>query len=160
MLACGTVPAQESPKKPEKKAQPSAAGKPEPDAAGPQEIDIPVPIGVPVKGITIPSYGPDGKLQMMLNAQLARKLDDTRIEFEDMKIDAYSDDGRKFYVELPRSVFNLETRILSGESRVFIRREDFEITGDAGEFHTKTRFAKILGNVKMIILSAGNLENK
>ena len=121
-----------------------------------QEIDIPVPDGVPVKGIKVPSYSPEGKLLMMLDAEQARKLDAERIEFENLKIDAYSDDDKKIYVELPRSIFNLTTRILTSESRVLIRREDFELVGDAGEFYTKNRFAKILGNVKMTILSTEN----
>ena len=121
-----------------------------------QEIDIPVPDGVPVKGIKVPSYSPEGKLLMMLDAEQARKLDADRIEFENLKIDAYSDDDKKIYVELPRSIFNLTTRILTSESRVLIRREDFELVGDAGEFYTKNRFAKILGNVKMTILSTEN----
>ena len=150
--------AKATPKTAEKSRKKSSPDKKPPASPSPKsssdELDIPVPEGVPVKGIKVPSYGPDGKLQMMLNAEVARKIDGQRIEFENLQIDAYSDDGRKFYVELPRSVFNLETRILAGESRVLIRREDFEITGDAGEFHTKTRFAKILGNIKMVILSS------
>ena len=125
---------------------------------GEQEIDIPVPDGVPVKGIKVPSYSAEGKLLMMMDAEQARKLDADRIEFENLKIDAYSDDDKKIYVELPRSIFNLTTRILTSESRVLIRREDFELVGDAGEFYTKNRFAKILGNVKMTILSTENFD--
>jgi hypothetical protein len=123
-----------------------------------QDIDIPVPEGVPVKGIKIPSYSPEGKLLMMLDAEQARKLDADRIEFENLKIDAYTDDEKKIYVELPRSIFNLTTRILTSESRVLIRREDFELVGDAGEFYTRNRFAKILGNVKMTIFSTENFD--
>jgi hypothetical protein len=123
-----------------------------------EEIDIPVPDGVPVKGIKVPSYSADGKLLMMLDAEQARKLDAERIEFENLKIDAYSDDDKKIYVELPRSIFNLTTRILTSESRVLIRREDFELVGDAGEFYTKNRFAKILGNVKMTILNTESFD--
>jgi hypothetical protein len=106
----------------------------------------------------VPSYSPEGKLLMMLDAELARKLDADRIEFENLKIDAYTDDEKKIYVELPRSIFNLTTRILTSESRVLIRREDFELVGDAGEFYTKNRFAKILGNVKMTILSTESFD--
>jgi DNA mismatch repair ATPase MutL len=142
-----------------KASEESKATKAKPEPAGDeseQEIDIPVPDGVPVKGIKVPSYSPEGKLLMMLDAEQARKLDAERIEFENLKIDAYSDDDKKIYVELPRSIFNLTTRILTSESRVLIRREDFELVGDAGEFYTKNRFAKILGNVKMTILSTEN----
>ncbi len=120
------------------------------------EMDIPVPPGVPVKGIKVPHYGPDGRLIMVFDADVATKVDDTNVQMENLKIEAYGDDGKKFNIELPQSVFNLETRILTGSQKVLIRREDFEITGDAGEFHTKTRFAKVLGNVKMTIFSTEN----
>jgi len=158
-------PEQETKAKPEQegKAKPEQEGKAKPQPAreeSQQEIDIPVPDGVPVKGIKVPSYSPEGKLLMMLNAEQARKLDAERIEFENLKIDAYSDDDKKIYVELPRSIFNLTTRILTSESRVLIRREDFELVGDAGEFYTKNRFAKILGNVKMTILSTENFHTQ
>jgi hypothetical protein len=145
--------------KPAKESKETKGTKEKPEPAreeSEQEIDIPVPDGVPVKGIKVPSYSADGKLLMMLDAEQARKLDADRIEFENLKIDAYSDDDKKIYVELPRSIFNLTTRILTSESRVLIRREDFELVGDAGEFYTKNRFAKILGNVKMTILSTEN----
>jgi hypothetical protein len=158
-LSLGSVAAQQAAATPSSKES-AAAGKTtkkvkgEPKKAeAEQDIDIPVPEGVPVKGIKIPSYSPEGKLLMMLDAEQARRLDADRIEFENLKIDAYTDDQRKIFVELPRSTFNLTTRILTSESRVLIRREDFELVGDAGEFYTRNRFAKILGNVKMTIFS-------
>ena len=118
-------------------------------------MDIPVPIGEDIKGIRIPYYGEDGKtLQMTFDAEVARKLDETHIEMENLKIDNYSEDEKDFYIELPTAIFDLETRILTGDKSVLIRREDFEIVGDAVEFHTKNRFGKILGNVKMIIFSS------
>ena len=40
-----------------------------------QDIDIPVPEGVPVKGIKVPSYSAEGKFLMMLDAEQARKLE-------------------------------------------------------------------------------------
>ncbi|MET0252872.1 MAG: hypothetical protein ABW214_02455 [Terrimicrobiaceae bacterium] len=162
-LSTGSLAAQQSSSTPAGREATSPGKTPkkareEPKTDTSQEIDIPVPDGVPVKGIKVPSYSADGKLLMMLDAELARKLDADRIEFENLKIDAYSDDDKKIYVELPRSIFNLTTRILTSESRVLIRREDFELVGDAGEFYTKNRFAKILGNVKMTIFSTENFD--
>jgi hypothetical protein len=165
VLSAGGLTAQESAAAPSnKEAAPSAKTskkakeEPKQTESDNQEIDIPVPEGVPVKGIKVPSYSPDGKLLMMLDAEQARKLDADRIEFENLKIDAYSDDDKKIYVELPRSIFNLTTRILTSESRVLIRREDFELVGDAGEFYTRNRFARILGNVKMTIFGTENFD--
>lgn len=127
-------------------------------AAAQKDFDIPVPEGVPVKGIRVPHYDENGQLVMLMNADVARKIDADHIEMENLKIDAYSDDGKKFYIELPKSVFNLENRVLTGHDRVLIKREDFEIRGDQGEFETKTRFAKVIGNVQMIIYSTDNLQ--
>jgi len=164
-LSAGALTAQESAATPSNKEAASsgktskkAKGEPKQTESDNQDIDIPVPEGVPVKGIKVPSYSADGKLLMMLDAEQARKLDADRIEFENLKIDAYSDDDKKIYVELPRSIFNLTTRILTSESRVLIRREDFELIGDGGEFHTRNRFARILGNVKMTIFGTENFD--
>lgn len=126
---------------------------------GKGQFDFPVQKGEPVKGIRIPHYGEDGKLQMMFDAEEAVKIDDTHVKLKNLKIDATGEDDKKFYVELPESIFDLETRVLNGENRVLVRREDFEITGDSGEFYIKTRFAKVKGNVKMIIYSTEDLNN-
>lgn len=123
------------------------------------EMDLPVPAGQPVKGIKVPFYGADGTtLQMVLEAEVARRVDDSNIEMDQMKINATSDDGSKMLVEMPQSVFNMETRMLSGEKGVAITRDDFEITGGAGEFDLKSRFGKVIGNVKMIIHDLESLE--
>lgn len=123
------------------------------------EIDLPVPAGQPVKGIKVPFYAADGTtLQMVLEAGVARRVDDSNIEMDQMQVDATSEDGSKILVEMPQSVFNMETRMLSGEKGVSIKRDDFQITGSAGEFDLKSRFGKVLGNVKMIIEDLETLE--
>ncbi|CAN5365987.1 hypothetical protein BH09VER1_BH09VER1_54750 [soil metagenome] len=112
-----------------------------------------LPPNQPVKGLQFPSYDANGKLQMMLMADVATKVDPTHIELQNMKIDATGDDGKSFHVELPFSVFEVPTRVLTGDKGVLIKRDDFELTGDAGEFYLKTRFAKVTRNVKMILYS-------
>lgn len=143
---------------PEAKKDDKAKKKDGDDAGAQKDFDIPLPENVPVKGIRVPHYDENGQLVMLLNAEVARKIDANHIAMENLKIDAYSDDGKKFYIELPKSVFNLENRVLTGNDRVLIRREDFEIRGDQGEFETKTRFAKVIGNVQMTIYSADNFQ--
>jgi hypothetical protein len=120
------------------------------------EFDLPVPMGMPVNGIKIPQYDEDGKLLMLLEAGVAKKVDDKQVEMESLKLEALDGEGRKIFVELPQALFNLETRILTGENSAKISREDFEITGDSIEFNTKTRFGTLRGNVKMVISTEGN----
>jgi len=85
-------------------------------------------------------------------------VDDVNIELENLKIDAVGDDEKKFLVEMPQSVFNIESRMLTGENGVLIKRDDFEIRGKAAEFNIKSRFGKVLGNVHMIIYSTEDFE--
>jgi len=111
-----------------------------------------LPAGEPVKGIKVPFYDTDGTtLQMTLSAGEAMRLNDVHVELRDLSIAAESDDGSRLIVEFPKSVFNVETRVLLGDEGVIIRREDFEIYGDAAEFDLRSRLGKVKGNVKMTI---------
>ena len=122
-----------------------------------ESFDVPVPINTPVKGIKIPHRNEAGKLVMTIEAEVATKLDEQHVDMQNMKIESFDDEGKKINIELPHSIFNLETRMLAGDQHTLIRREDFEITGDSVEFNTKTRYAILRGNIRMVIQSA-NLE--
>lgn len=122
----------------------------------PADFDLPVPVGMPVNGIKVPQYSEDGRRLMLFEAAIAKKVDEKRVEMESLKLEALDGEGRKIFVELPQAVFNLDSRILTGENSAKISREDFEITGDSIEFNTKTRFGTLRGNVKMVISTEGN----
>ena len=121
---------------------------------GQEGFDVPVPLGIPVKGIKIPHRNEAGKLVMTIEAEIATKLDEQHVDMQNMKIESFDDEGKKINIELPHSIFNLETRMLTGDQHALIRREDFEITGDSVEFNTKTRYAILRGNIRMVIQSA------
>jgi hypothetical protein len=150
--------------KPEKGDKATKADKTDKDgktAAEPEkkdeEISVPIPQGMKAYGIKFPYVDDQGK-NMIFEAGEAWKNNETQVEIVKLKITADDDEGKKFYVELPTALLNLETRVLTSDTHVLIRREDFEITGDASEFNAKTRFGKILGNVKMTIFNTENLE--
>jgi hypothetical protein len=143
----GAEPAHESPKKDAGEKKGSETG----------GFDVPVPLGIPVKGIKIPHRNEAGKLVMTIEAEVATKLDDRHVDMQNMKIESFDEEGKKINIELPHSVFDLETRMLTGDQHALIRREDFEITGDSVEFNTKTRYAVLRGKIRMVIQSA-NLE--
>lgn len=115
--------------------------------AAKEEVDLPIPVGIPMNGLKIPHQ------DMLMESDVATKLDDERIEFQNLKIEALDDEGRKIFVELPHSVFNLATRVLSGNESAKIHREDFEIKGDSIEFDTRTKFGRMRGQITMIISS-------
>jgi Lipopolysaccharide-assembly, LptC-related len=131
------------------KKQEGADGKPS-DTEG---FDVPVPVGIPVKGIKIPHRNEEGKLVMTIEAEVATKLDEHHVDMQNMKIESLDDDGKKVNVEMPHSIFDLDTRVLTGDKHALIRRDDFEITGDSVEFNTKTRNAILRGKIRMVIQS-------
>ena len=129
-------------------AEPTPSPSPSPD-----EFEVPVPVGMPVNGIKVPHYNDEGRLELMLEAEKALKTDEKTVEFDNLKLEALDDEGRKIFVELPHANLNLDTRVLTGNETALIRREDFTVTGDRIEFNTKTRFGTLRGNIRMVLSS-------
>lgn len=122
-----------------------------PDTAtntGSQPLDLPVPVGEPVKGIKIPQYDETGKLTMNLSAETARKLDDTRVELQGLKVTFSDKEEKEIVVEIPHSLLDLRSKILRADSETVISREDFDICGDGAEFDTATRSGSFKGRVR------------
>jgi hypothetical protein len=112
-----------------------------------EKMDLPVPVGEPIKGIKIPQYDEQGKLTMNLVADSALKLDERQVEFKDLKIQFSDKEEKEIVVEIPHSILNLETKILSADTKTIIHREDFEIIGQQAEFDTVARTGKFKGPV-------------
>jgi hypothetical protein len=117
-------------------------------ASDSKPIDLPVPVGEPVKGIKIPQYDETGKLTMNLSAETARKLDDTHVELEGLKVTFSDKEEKEIVVEIPRSLLDLQSRVLKAESKTVISREDFDICGEGAEFDTATRSGSFKGRVR------------
>lgn len=131
---------------------------PSPSPEPAEKIDIPIPIGQPVKGIRVPHFGEDGELAMEFEAEIAEKLEENLVRMENLRIDVYDEDKRKVVISLPKSTFNLESKILQGKDSVLIQREDFKLEGDTIDFDTTTRNGKIGGQVKMVIYNIEKFE--
>ena len=106
---------------------------------------------MPVNGIKVPHYDESGRLDLLIEADVAQKTNETTVQLENLRLEALDEDGRKIFVELPAAILNLDTRILTGDKDVTIRREDFTITGDSIEFDTKNRHGTMRGNIRMVV---------
>jgi hypothetical protein len=138
-----------SPKPPKNSASPSAKGANKPLS---KDIPIPLPIGDVAKMIKIPQTGTAGELLSQLMAVQMKRIDETHVEMQEMKIDLYQPDGKTdFHIEIPTSVFDLKTRLIHSENPVVVRTQDFELTGEKMEFDTVERSGKLLGRVHMRI---------
>jgi hypothetical protein len=119
-----------------------------------------IPMNETFQGLRIPHSGPDGKLIMLLDTKSARRVDEEHVEMDNLRIEFADDDGKTFVVTMPVATFNLTNRVLTGNQKVKIEREDFVIDGDGAEFDTRNRLGKVTGNVKMLIFNTQNLENE
>ncbi len=119
-------------------------------AADPQSapIDIPIPVGEPVTGIKIPQYDESGKVSMTLLAGKARKLDDSKVEFDNLKISFTDKEGKEILVEIPHALLDTQTKLLSADSKTIITRDDFDINGEKAEFDTVSRTGRFKGRVR------------
>lgn len=118
------------------------------------KLQIPIAKGNDAKGLKIPFFNLDGRLQMTFNIGLASRLDDDHLQMEHLQVETFDDKGvSEMTIELPRSVLDVQTRVLSTEEQVTIRRSDFEITGQKMQFNTDTKQGKLAGNVRMVIFN-------
>jgi lipopolysaccharide assembly outer membrane protein LptD (OstA) len=63
-------------------------------------------------------------------------------------------------IDVPLSVLDMETRVLTARQRTTVRRGDMNIAGDSVTFDTNTRQGTFVGNVKMVITGNGELVKK
>lgn len=159
------APAKKPDEKKKDKKDKKKKGEPEPaktdgddkTAAGdePKKMSLPIPPGHPSKGLKIPYYDTKGNLQMVFNIGLGERKDADHIEMSDAQVETYNDEGETdMTVDLPVSTLDVNTRIITSQTKTTIKRDDFKITGDAVEFDTTLRKGKLVGNVHMTIYKA------
>jgi hypothetical protein len=111
--------------------------------------------------VLIPNYDPaTNKLQSLFRAQSAKRIGDRDIEMQGLQIEIHNPDSTTFHVEMAHSVFNFDTKILTSDTPTTIKRNDFVINGDRAQFNVKTRFGRVMGDVKMTIFNTGNVGAK
>ena len=120
--------------------------------------NIPLPIGHEAKRLVLPDFDAEGRLVGRFEAGVARRLDEQRVAFQDLKITTFTPENQvDLQVEMHTSIFNLSSRILTSEERSTVRRADFNIVGDSAQFDTNAHTGKLVGNVKMVINGQSNL---
>ena len=138
-------------------AEPKSESTPVPEKA-PGKISVPVPPGHDAKGLVIPIRNSDGVIQMRFTMEIGARTDLNHMDMTTLLIETFDEQGKpEMSVDLPRSMLNLETQIITTEAGVLIKRSDFELTGQKMEFNTETRAGHLEGKVRMLIY---NLENE
>jgi hypothetical protein len=146
--------------KPHKKKQ-ARAVRPRGSPGEQSLTNIPLPIGHEAKGLVLPDFDGEGHLRGRFEAGTARRVDQQHIGFQHLKITTYTPESQPdLQIDMPTSVLDLKTRVLSSKERTTIQRADFNIAGDSVEFDTNTRTGRLIGNVKMVITDRSHLTGK
>lgn len=150
--------AEEKKKAPAKTAAKAPAPRQEDELvpAAPQKplpkLSLPLVKGQTSKGVIFPYNDGSGTKTMNFRIETATPLDDDHIKMSNLTIETLDEAGEKeLTIDLPASVLDLQTRVITGSARVTIKRSDFEITGATMQFNTETKQGSIDGDVKMII---------
>ena len=127
-----------------------------------RKIDLPVPIGHEVKGLRVPVRNEQGKIEMQFDMETATRLDDQNVEMNIVTIQTYNQQSGKedAKIDLQTSMMNLDTNIITTKEPVRITREDFALTADGGEFNSKTRQGRVIGNVHLVIYNRDKFQTK
>ncbi len=121
------------------------------DANGPK-LNLPLVAGHPATGLKIPYTDGKGKLQMIYYIGTATRLNEDLVDMKDSKVETYNDEGEvEMTVDLPVSQLNLNTKIVTSDTKTTIKREDFTVTGDSVKFNTVSKQAALVGHVHMIV---------
>ena len=125
------------------------------------ELNLPIPIGHKAKGVKLPYFDQKGKLQMDFSIDSAYRIDENHLQMKLVKMQTYDENGKvEMMIDLPSSILDLTTRIVTSDEPVTIRRADFEITGDTMQFDTQTKSGKMVGNVRMMIYNLSEMTEK
>lgn len=127
------------------------------DDNGTSKMSIPIAKGHDSKGLKIPYFDDEGKLQMSFTIGVANRVDDDHIKMNELQLETFDEAGeREMLIEMPTSILNLTTRVITTSERVTIKRSDFEITGQTMEFNTQTKQGHLGGKVRMLIYNLDN----
>src|SRR5437879_5084788 len=124
----------------------------------PPKFDVMIPIKHNAKGVKLPYYDVHGKLQMNFEIEIATRIDNDHLQMKMAKMETYDEDGKQsMTIEMPVSILDLNTRVITSKKPVTVRRSDFEITGETMTFDTQIRAGKMIGKVRMLIFNRAEM---
>src|SRR6516165_11793619 len=140
----------------------SAVSAPAGEPSQGRKIEVPVPIGHEVKGLRIPVRNEEGKMEMQFDMESAKRVSDQDIEMHVATIQTYDQQTAKpdAKIELKIAMMNLDTNEIKTSDPVRVSREDFVLTADGGEFNSKLRLGRVVGNIHLIIYNREKLQPK
>ncbi len=124
------------------------------------KMSVPLPVGHEAKKLAIPYRDGSGKIQMRFVMELGKRIDADHLAMTTLHIQTYDDaEAEEMSILLPQALLDLNTRIITTESGVTIKRAEFELHGKILEFNTETKLGRLGGGVQMKIFNLQNETN-
>lgn len=121
------------------------------------KMTVPLPVGHDAKRLTIPYRDDEGKLQMKFVMEIGKRIDPDHMLMTKLIIETFgADEKPEMTIDLPDSTLDLNTRVITTQTGVTIKRADFELTGKTMEFNTQTKQGSVGGKVRMLIYNLSN----
>jgi len=129
---------------------PLCPGQP-PAKKGPK-YDPGIEVGQDARGLRFPVFDEAGILQMYFMIDVAKRIDVDHMKMSTVQLQTYTDKKEPdMQIDMKNAILDLNTRIVTTDEHVKIRRADFELTGDRAFYNTATGDGKVAGKVRMLI---------
>lgn len=110
-----------------------------------------IPALRPNRGVWIPSFA-NGARSSLVEADVVTRVDDNRLEAENMTISLYGAESKEnVEIALRTATYHMAHQILRSDDRSRVSRADFDLEGDSLVFDTLTSQGRMTGNVRMTI---------
>ncbi|SRR5579862_267910 len=118
------------------------------------KYDPGIEVGQDAHGLRFPIYDETGNLQMYFVMDVARRVDTNHMGMSNVELQTFN--GKKepeMKINMEKAILDLNTRIVTTDKHVLIRRADFEMTGDGAVYNTLTGDGQLRGKVRMLIFN-------
>jgi hypothetical protein len=122
-----------------------------PEKKGPK-YDPGIEVGQDARGLRFPVFNEAGVLQMYFVIDVAKRIDIDHMEMSKVQLQTFNENKeQEMKIDMQKAILDLNTRVVTTDEHVLIRRADFELSGDRALYNTATGDGKVSGNVRMLI---------
>tara|TARA_R110002096_G_scaffold196404_3_gene379258 strand:+ start:1470 stop:2015 length:546 start_codon:yes stop_codon:yes gene_type:complete len=122
----------------------------------PPELTAMFPVGREFKGVAIPSYT-DEELKSVMRAATMIRVDERFLDLTDLVVLIYNSSGEpETTISMDEAAYDLNTGQLRSKTPSKIEQARFTMTGDIMTFDSQTHLSRLEGNVRVVVLDAGN----
>ena len=130
---------------------------PGPSGTPAPKFNVPIPIGHDAEFVKLP-YFDRGRLQMYFNIQRAFRQDLNHLQLTGAYMQTFDEhQAPDANVTITQGLLNLDTRVVTSDVPVTVRRSDFQLVGRKMVFNTQTKVGHFTGGVHMIIFNRSEM---